>query len=259
MFKNQRQNEILEMLGKEKFISVNTLASRLYASLPTVRRDLTALENAGLVKRSHGGVMLFDGKESTPVSFRQGKHTGEKGKMARLAVRLINDGDLIFLDSSSTVLHLADYLGNLKELTAVTNGLIAAKRFSDAGTKVFSTGGRLLAESSALVGHSAERTVEEFNADIMFFSAAALSLDGIISDWSEDERNMRLSMARSSKVKVFLCDSSKFDKKCSFRFGGLSEVDYIVTDKPLSEDLMGNLSLASDSEGSAYLYKIIKE
>ena len=259
MFKNQRQNEILEMLAKEKFLSVNTIASRLYSSLPTVRRDLTALENAGLVKRSHGGVMLYEGKESTPVAFRQGKQAGEKGKMAKLAVNMISDGDLIFFDSSSTVLHLADYISNFKNITVVTNGLIAAKKFSDAGARVFSTGGRLLAESSALVGHSAERTVDEFNADIMFFSAAALSDDGIISDWSEDERNMRLSMAKASKIKVFLCDSSKFDKKCSFRFGGLSDVDYIVTDKPLHEKIAEKLSLISDSESGALLYKMVRE
>ena len=74
MFKSQRQNEILEMLTKENFISVNELSSRLFASTPTVRRDLTALENAGLVKRCHGGVMLYDGKETSPLYFRQGKN-----------------------------------------------------------------------------------------------------------------------------------------------------------------------------------------
>ena len=258
MFKNQRQNEILEMLSKEKFLSVNTLAERLYASLPTVRRDLTALENAGYVKRSHGGVMLYDGKESTPVSFRQGRQTTEKLKMAKLAVRLINDGDLIFLDSSSSVLHIADFISGFKDITVVTNGLIAAKKFSDAGAKVFSTGGRLLAESSALVGHTAERAFSEFNADVMFFSAAAFSATAEISDWSEDERNMRVTMAKTAKTKVFLCDSSKFDKQSAFRFGNISAVDYIVTDKPASESLKEKITLVSSSDDVAFLYKVIK-
>ncbi len=259
MFKNQRQNEILEMLAKEKFISVNTLAERLYTSLPTVRRDLTALENAGLVKRSHGGVMLYEGRESTPVSFRQGKQTGEKLKMARLAVRLIQDGDLIFIDSSSSVLHIADFINGLKDITVVTNGLIAAKKLADAGAEVFSTGGRLLAESSALVGQLAECALSEFNADVMFFSAAALSMTGEISDWSEDERNMRRAMAKTATTKVFICDSSKLDKKCSYRFGSLGDVDYIVTDKPLPDEFTQKVTLISGADDDAYLYKINKE
>ena len=259
MFKNQRQNEILEMLSKEKFISVNTLAERLYASLPTVRRDLTALENAGLVKRSHGGVMLYEGRESTPVSFRQGKQTAEKMKMARLAKRLIHDGDMIFLDSSSSVLHIADFIGTFKDITVVTNGLIAAKKLADAGAEVFSTGGRLLAESSALVGSIAERALEEFNADVMFFSAAALSMTGEISDWSEDERNMRRAMAKTATTKVFICDSSKLDKKCSYRFGSLCDVDYIVTDKPFADAFSDKLMLISGADDDAYLYKINKK
>ena len=202
--------------------------------------------------------MLYDGKESTPVSFRQGRQTGEKLKMAKLAVRLINEGDLIFLDSSSTVLHIADFINGMKDITVVTNGLIAAKKFSDAGAKVFSTGGRLLAESSALVGHTAERAFSEFNADVMFFSAAAFSTTAEISDWSEDERNMRVTMAKTAKTKVFLCDSSKFDKQSAFRFGNVSEVDYIVTDQPVSEELSRKMTLVSSSEDSAFLYKIIK-
>ena len=70
---------------------------------------------------------------------------------------------------------------------------------------------------------------------------------------------MRMTMAKTAKVKVLLCDSSKFDKKCAFRFGRLSDVDYIITDKPLSDEFFDKLTLISDAEDSAYLYKINKE
>ena len=258
MFKSQRQNEILEMLTKENFISVNELSSRLFASTPTVRRDLTALENAGLVKRCHGGVMLYDGKETSPLYFRQGKNSSEKARMARLAATLITTGAVIYADASSTALQLAECLPKNEKLTVITNGLLAAKSFADEGVQVYSTGGKLLTESYAFVGHTAEEALSKYNADIMFFSAASLSSDGEISDWSEEECNMRIAMTRSAALKVFMCDSSKFSKRSPFKLMAIDAMDYVVTDEPLPEGIRERFLLVSPESATAYLYKNLK-
>ena len=258
MLKNQRQTEILEMLAKDNFISVHTLAERLYASLPTVRRDLTALELAGLVKRCHGGVMLYEGKETSPVYFRQGKNAQAKARMGKVAASLVKSGDVIYADASSTVLHIADHLDKNSKYTVITNGLLAAKKFAGLGALVYSTGGRLMTDSYAFVGHTAEESLDKYNADIMFFSAASLSDKGAISDWAEEECNMRVAMTKHAKTKVFMCDSSKFRTTSAFKLFALSKVDYVITDTPLSEKILQSFSLTLEQETPAYLYKIEK-
>ena len=89
MLKNHRQEEIMEILKAEKFASVPDLSRRLYASQPTIRRDLGALEQQGLIRRSHGGAIPADDKGNIPVSFRSGTHTAEKLRICRLAATLI--------------------------------------------------------------------------------------------------------------------------------------------------------------------------
>lgn len=247
------------MLSKDNFISVNTIAERLYASLPTVRRDLTALENAGLVKRCHGGVMLYEGKETSPVYFRQGKCAQEKARMAKVASTLLRVGDVIYADASSTALHMADNIDRSGKHTVITNGLLAAKKFAESGAVVYSTGGRLLTESYAFVGHTSEESLDKYNADIMFFSAASLSDKGMISDWSEEECNMRVAMSRHAKVKVFMCDSTKFSSTSAFKLFSLSKVDYVVCDSPLSDKILTSFSLNLVADNPAYLYKIEKK
>ena len=259
MLKNQRQKEILDMLAKDNFLSVNTLAQRLYASLPTVRRDLTALELAGLVKRCHGGVMLYEGKETSPVYFRQGKNAQAKARMGKTAATLVKAGDVIYSDASSTALHVADHLDKNSKFTVITNGLLAAKKFADLGALVYSTGGRLLTDSYAFVGHTAEESLDKYNADIMFFSAASLSDKGIISDWSEEECNMRVAMSKHAKIKVFMCDSSKFSSTSAFKLFPISKVDYVVSDAPLNEKITSSFALITEATSPAYLYRVEKK
>ena len=256
MLKDQRQNEILEILSKDKFATVSELAQRLYSSLPTVRRDLAALEALGYVKRCHGGATLLDGDANTPLGFRREKSAKEKIRMCRVAADMINDKAVIFLDASSTVFYISDFLSEKKEITAVTNSQPGAARFLERGVSVYSVGGRLLKESLAYVGYSAERAASFYNADIMFFSAASLSLDGEISDWSDEERGVRLAMSNNSAVKVFMCDSSKVGKSSAFELFRLSSVDYVISDAPLPSVLVEGYEMTIECREPAYLYKV---
>ena len=244
------------MLRKDNFISVHNLAERLYAGLPTVRRDLTALELAGLVKRCHGGVMLYDGKETSPVYFRQGKNAQAKARMGKVAASLVKTGDVIYADASSTVLHIADHLDKNGKYTVITNGLLAAKKFAELGALVYSTGGRLMTDSYAFVGHTAEESLDKYNADIMFFSAASLSDKGVISDWAEEECNMRVAMTKHAKTKVFMCDSSKFSTTSAFKLFPVSKVDYVITDSPLPETVVTAFPMFLEDNSHACLYRI---
>ena len=255
MFKNQRHDEILEILKEERFVSVSALSERLFASQPTIRRDLTFLEKQGYLRRSHGGAIPADERNNIPVSFRSGTHTGQKTKICRLASTLIQDGYLIFTDASTTALHIASYIKSESNVTVLTNGYLACKLFSDKGVRVFSTGGRLLSDSLAFVGESARNTVSQYNADIMFFSSSSLGADGMISDYSEEETSLRIRMAKMAKIKVFLCDETKFGKTSAFNLFPLSEVDHVITGAPLPDAILKKYALKCISDDGAFMYK----
>lgn len=260
MLKNKRHFEILEILKRESFAEVRTLGERLYASQPTIRRDLDFLEKQGYVKRSHGGAMLADDKINTPVSFRKSTKAREKAQICKVAAGLIGSGSLIFTDASTTASHLADYLQKKDNVTVVSNGYPICRALAENDIKVFSTGGRLLKESMAFVGTQAEDAVRKFNAEWLFFSSSSIDENGIISDYSEEETALRVAMHKGARRSVFLFDSSKFGKSSAFRAFSLSDIDYIVTDASLPSALTERYGFEIvASESGAFMYKKIPE
>ena len=256
MLKNKRHFEIMEILKRESFAEVRTLGERLYASQPTIRRDLDFLEKQGYVKRSHGGAMLADDKINTLVSFRKGTKAKEKAQICRLAATLITPGSLIFTDASTTASHLAAYIQKKDNVTVVTNGYPMCGLLAENDIRVFSTGGKLLKNSMAFVGSQAEAAVKNYNADLLFFSSSSLDNNGIISDYSEEETALRIAMHNGARKSVFLCDSAKFEKSSAFRAFSLADISYMVTDTQISDDLLKafDLSLIS-TENGAFLYE----
>lgn len=257
MFKNNRHNEILEILKKRGWATVNELSETLYASKPTIRRDLTKLENDGYLRRSHGGAVLNDDKlHNNPVGYRRSEKMHEKLLLCKLASTLVGEGNLIFIDDSTTVYHLADFIKDIENVTVVTNGLSVCKRLSENNVKTISTGGRLAKSSEAFVGYFAEQTVSGFNADIMFFSAAAIDEEGVISDYSEAETSLRIAMKKRSARTALLCLSDKLNTKSELRLFSTNELDYIVTDKPLSDAFLQNCNMTETARAEgAILYK----
>lgn len=238
MIKDERQTEIMNILQEKQYASVAYLSKKLYASLPTIRRDLTILENKGYVRRSHGGAMIIDSeKVEIPVAFRNTKHMNEKIKMCKLAISLVNDNDVIFLDASTTVMHIADLLKTKENITVITNSIQVCNILYKHNIKVYCTGGYLIENSLAFVGKRAEEFVSDFRADIMFFSSCAFDNEGFVTDYSELETSVRKTMFKYAKKKVFLCDSSKFDKSSTFNVIHLKDLDHMISDVALPESL----------------------
>ena len=255
MFKNQRHGEILDILKEQGFAGVKELSDRLYASQPTVRRDLDILEKQGYVRRSHGGAVLADGRVNTPIPFRRGRRTKEKVSICRLAATLIEEGDLVFTDASTTAFYISEFIKETDHVTVLTNGLSICAALSERNITVFSTGGRLLKESEAFAGRHAEAALEMFNADVMFFSTSAFDGCGMISDFSEEEVALRRVMRARSARAVFLCDSEKFGKTSAFVAFSLDEVDNIVTDNPLEREIAEKYGFAViDEQDGCLLY-----
>lgn len=228
-----RKDEILNMLSTYNYLSVEFLSNVLHISQSSIRRDLAILESQGLVKRSHGGVRsLIDNNTLTPRELRMQANSTEKRIICQKASNLISDGDVIFIDGSTTCLYLTEFLENKENITVLTNNLkLAAMLEHNKNVSVYCTGGLLRLNELVAMGTIAENSCRFIHTNIMFFSARAIDEHGIITDLNEPETNVRKIAIENTDKIVFLCDNSKFFKHSTFTVCDSKDVDYIVTDK----------------------------
>lgn len=232
MYFSDRYDKILDILQSRTSASVHYLAQVLHVSEPTVRRDLAFLEESGKIRRTFGGAMLFhDNNKQVPLVLREQENRPVKEQLARQAAKRIHDGDVIFLDASTTVSGIIPHLAAFQDLTVITNSPLNSLRLAELKIRSFSTGGAMLEQSVALVGAGAERFVSQFNADIFFFSCRGLSEDGILNDSSLEETELRRAMLRQSREKILLCSSDKFGKKYLYNLCSYRDVSKIISDK----------------------------
>lgn len=230
----QRQQKIMEYMKESHFSTIKELAHLVWSSESSVRRDIKTLEAEGFVKQTYGGVVLADEiKEVIPIGLRETENSAIKEQLAKIAVRYVHDGDTIFMDGSSTVRRIAKHLGKFNNLKIVTNNLSILNELKNDNIKIYCTGGLYLPKSNICVGSAAEDFVSRIHANVLFFSSQALSLDGIISDISEEETHLRQIMLKNATKKIFLCDSSKIGDERTFRLCTKNDVDRIICETPL--------------------------
>ena len=230
MFEIERLDRILALLREKQTATVKALAFQLYASEATVRRDLNELEKRGLIKRVHGGAVLLDGaNRELPLYVREQQNVEAKRVIAAKAARHLQDGQVIFLDASSTVMFLIKHLESFQSLTIITNGMKTAQELSTLNHKVYCTGGLMLHNSSAYVGDYAADFVRHFNADVFFFSSRGVTEDGRITDESSEETNIRRVMFAQSRKRIFLCDQSKIGKTYCYNLCHTGQTDEFIT------------------------------
>lgn len=231
MYNLERQTEILNILEKNKSISVSKLSEILYVSAPTVRRDLTILERQGRVLRTHGGVVLKQTAEKEiPLILREDQNSSSKKIIAQKAIQHINNGDVIFLDASSTVAHMIPYLKNFKDIVVVTNSPQTSIRLGNENIKNYCTGGLLLLHSIAYVGSDAEKFISNINANIFFFSSRGYVENENITDSSIEESAIKKAMLKNSEKSFYLCDNSKKNKKYIYNICNTKDVTDVITE-----------------------------
>lgn len=233
------EKKILEILETQQYASVDDLATALFVSTSTIRRTLEALQQKGLVTRTHGGVKINgDNNFSPSFTFRIHQNSFEKKKIALSAIKLIKNGDIIFLDGSTSAFYIAEYLKEFENIRVITNGIDTLSLLSKNNILAYSTGGQVSAENpSVLVGRYAEDMLCNFRADIAFFSAQSIDNDGEIYDCYEDEIFIRRAMIKNAKSKVFLCDSTKVGKTSPYHLCSLKDIDYIASNQALPSSI----------------------
>lgn len=237
-----RQKAILSLLNEKHFLTVGEMCQTLYASGATIRRDLSELEAQGLLKRVRGGAIAYDGISSDlPSLLRSNSNVEAKKHIAQLASALyMRDSMTLFMDSSTTIKCLAQEITHHKQLSIITNSVEISYLLSTASSaRIYSSGGRVR-NNSTMVGPSALSMVKSRYADVFFFSCAGFSTKYGTTETNEENVEIKKAMFANSKMRVLLCDSSKFDKVFSYRCFEIEEIDAIVTEKkPTTEILEG--------------------
>ena len=240
MYQKQRLERILDILKHNGYVTVKYLVSVLDYSNATINRDLNLLEKQKHVKRTYGGVEYVK-KGGVPLAFRYHKMKGAKIKIAKKAAEFICDGDVIFIDGSTTAEYVSNFIIDKNNITVITNNMAVVSRLCEYKINVVCLGGQIVEAPTMLGGEATVEMVEKFRADKMFFSVGALSEDGCVGS-SGGYYLMHKAMMRNANEIYLLADSDKFYEKGKLKrlLCSVGDVDYVISDKTFSEEVIKN-------------------
>lgn len=234
-----RQRKILELLTEAGSLRTIETAAELGVTDETVRKDFEQLEKRGALVRTHGGASRPERiREDLPFNERQAVRREEKRAIARLAASRIQANETIFLDASSTVLTLTEFLPDLP-LTILTNALNVFTALSDRpNLDLICTGGLFDPISRSFIGLTAEKSLQRYNIHRMFFSGNGFHLGRGVSEISAHQAAFKERVAESAEDVIFLADHSKLGKKAAFFFADTATLSCLVTDKASDPDFL---------------------
>ncbi len=211
----ERRQKLLELLLNQPGLRVPELAVSLSVSEGTIRNDLNALDEEGRVMHVRGGASVNSDVQAQSPSFatRSRKNHAVKEIIAARAAELVEDGDSILLDASSTVFCIAHYLEERKKLRVITNGIEAARAFSKNPTNtVILLGGTLNMEGSTISGTLSEQFLQDLHVKTAFISCSGFTPSAGLTDVHLEEAQLKLKMIHAADRTIALVDSSKFGK-----------------------------------------------
>ncbi len=246
VFSRERQEDIARLVSEEGRVLVRDLAARFRVSTVTIRKDLAALEQEGRLRRAHGGALLPDRDGPEPAfELRERLQKDEKARIGAAAAALVDDGDSIVMDASSTGLAVARRIrerGGWSQLTVITNGLrIATELAATQGITVLMTGGRVRWQAMSVVGHLGDGLFDRINVQTAFVGAAGFTLDAGLSDATDEEAQIKRSMVAAARRVIAIVDHTKWQRVAFATFCRTDEIDAVLTDDRAPADMVGEL------------------
>lgn len=235
MAQTVRQQQIVELLRDRRSATITDLAEHFQVSDETIRRDLKALAEHGMVDKFHGGVRLNVAEWEAPFDRRLREQAPAKRRIAHAAAELIEEDATILLDNSSTSCFLAQVLAPRPgRLTAITFSVEVAQILSSAGRhhRVILPGGELRADDRTIIGPSAIDFASQFTPSLFVMSVAAASPQRGCMDFDLFETEFKRAMMPLAEKVMLLLDSSKYSKPGLIQVCGWQAVDILVTDAP---------------------------
>ncbi len=233
---SERRSQLIDMLRIQGFAALDELVRELGVSESTIRRDLDALEEQGVAKRTHGGALYAGGRPRlTEFDDRQPAHWAAKRAIATRAAEIIDDGETVLLDGGTTTYEVARLLVG-RSLQVVTNSLPVANLFaSESRTDLVLLGGYVSPRTGVCLGPYANELLGRLHVTTTVLSAAGIAREGLFNAHlllAETEQAMLNAAGRC----IVVADSSKFGRKSLTLVAGLNAVDAVISDNGLSDE-----------------------
>ena len=234
MYAEERQHAIATLVTERGRLAVTAVAEEFGVTTETVRRDLSILERAGMVRRVHGGAVPAGALTlvETGLGERHGTRTEAKRAIAAAAVALLPAADgSVLLDGGSTTAALADVLPSDRRLYVATNSVpIAARLSASPAVTLHVLGGRVRGITQTAVGDATVRALRDLRLDVVFLGTNGISPSHGFSTPDEAEAATKRAMVRAAQRVIVLADSSKLGREHLMRFAAVEDVDVLVTD-----------------------------
>ncbi len=235
----QRRQAILTAFDGAGQLSVAELSSHFGVSEVTIRTDLRALSRQGLLVRTRGGATAVMAQPELSFDIRQQQQAEQKTRIGRAAAALVQDGDAIALDASTTAIAMIPYLENRRDLTVVTNSLKAAMGLlRNRHVNVIMPGGRLRRDSISLVGPNEHKELAQIHLLMGFFGARGVTLEQGLTDVNLEEAEWKRRMVASCRSVITLLDATKWGQVGVITFAPLQQVSQIITDRDAPAELV---------------------
>lgn len=243
MYAEERQQEIVRIARTSGRVDVTTLAEALNVTAETIRRDLTSLERAGLLRRVHGGAIPVERLGFEPaLATRDSVLIEEKERIAKAALAEVPDEGAIILDAGTTTARLAQALPADKELTVVVNSpVIAVALGTRKNLNILLLGGRLRGRTLATVDDWALRPLADMYVDVAFMGTNGCSVERGLTTPDPAEAAVKRAMIRAARRCVLLADHTKMGNDYLARFGVLSDLDTLITDAGQDDELVSDI------------------
>lgn len=233
----ERKQKIKDLILEKKSATVAELAQMFSVTDETIRRDLRSLEAEGILMRSYGGAFVQTGVENLiDYSIRSTVYLEEKAIIAQKCKNIIQNGDVIFLDNSTTTYAIAKAVQDMR-LTVITNSLPIINLFSQKqNIRLICTGGFFSIKELAFYGSKAQKSLNEYYVDKSFFSCRTLSIEQGVTDSNDDLAQIRKTIIKRSKEAYLVADHTKFNQASFITLCGYDCLTAIITDRPLPQE-----------------------
>jgi DeoR family transcriptional regulator of aga operon len=237
LLNEERRRAILQVLDRDGRVLVKDLSSQFKTSQITIRKDLEILHGRGLLHRTHGGALTTPTGALNDLSVQEKEkiHRVEKIRIAQAAVRMVEEGQSVLLDSGTTTMAIARALRSFRNLTVITNAVNIAAELASSEIEVILTGGTVRKNSFSLVGPLAEESLKQLTADVLFLGVDGFDARLGLSTPNLHEAKVNRVMVEISKKVVAVCDSSKFGRRSLSSIVPPNAIHHVITDKKISK------------------------
>lgn len=239
MYPLERQQQIIDIVRQKKMVKHAELMSTLQISIETLRRDIHALVQQGVIEKFYGGIKEIEQPlTETLIEQRFVSQLEEKMAIAKVCADFIQEGDCVFLDSGSSTYQIAKFMRSMKNVTVITNSLPIAMEFLQSSVELILMGGKVRHSEKSIVAYDFLLQYDQLNISKAFICTSGISLKNGLSDFSLEEVVTRRNIVKLAHTSYVVADHTKFERDVAVKICDLDAVDYFITDEYLSDDIL---------------------